>query len=487
MSPPRRFLLWILLVLALFTIIFLRAPNVLLLPALQVEDGSYIFAHFYQHRGFEQLFRFQDNYVHLTSNIIAYCSVRLPTRLIPYGITWAPLFLTVATYALFFNTRYRRFVPSDTCRGVTCVLFALAPISSFHHLSHTDYSHWTTLLLLILLSVRPLPDKPWQRYVSWAICNLLIWGSPLAILVLPLPIYFICIRERDRLLYTTLLVNLIAHHFLGVEGASIFAGLNVLGIARTIAESSLYTLYIIARTAFRTAFGSPLLAWADRHIWSLPVYWALFLVLTTSVLFRIKRRPRTPILFLLYIIYGVTFLTVIGRGYENVDMDDAPRYVYIQSLAFLVLFVILATEITRLTVRRLRGTRTRTALRLRWGDTQAFVLAALIGYYFLLNTQLGYYLAANTTVGGPYRYSDPQNGRIVRDFFDELATIEDKTGTRSGICLVAEKKDDWSIVIDTRSKTFARSGGPLSYGPTRPTTCLKVNSHGVTRVNAPEQ
>jgi len=60
-----------------------------------------------------------------------------------------------------------------------------------------------------------------------------------------------------------------------------------------------------------------------------------------------------------------------------------------------------------------------------------------------------------------YGYTDPDNGRIVHEFFRELASIEEKTGTRDGIYLVADKKNDWPIVLDTRNAPATEtSGGP---------------------------
>lgn len=452
MSLPRRFLQWALLLLTLFAVIFLRAPDTLLHPALQVEDGAYVFPYFYQHRGLEQIFHRTDRYVHLTSNLIGYCSARLPTRLIPYGLTWFPLFLALAAYSVFFSTRYRPCLPSDQGRAVTCVLFALAPISSFHHLSHTDYSHWNALLLLILLSIRPLPRRSWRRYSYWASCNVLVWGSPLSLLVLPLTIYFLVVRTKHRLLQTILIVNLVAHHFLGVEAAQVFSGLDILGRARETGRAFGYTVVIAARAAFRTAVGSPLLAWAERHMWFLILFWAVLIVAATSLIVWTRPRSRAPVLVLFYFICGVTFLEVVGRSYGLISaIDDSPRYVYIQSLAFLALFVTFATGITRRVRRRLPGASTSALADSKWRRTETLILAAIVGHYFLLNMQLGYYVPLNSTAGGPYNYADRENGRIVHEYFKRLAAMEDRAGARAGICLAAEKKRDWAISIDTRA------------------------------------
>jgi len=452
MIQQRRHLLWMFLILAVFAIIFLRAPEVLLLPSLQVEDGSQVFAHFYQHRGPEQILRFKGGYLPLIANIIGYCSIRLPTRLIPYGLTWIPLIITLATYCLFFATRYRQWLSSDQSRAVTCILFALAPVTQFHLLAHTDYSIWNTFLLLILLSVCRLPKRPWLKYPYWILCNLLIWSHPLTVLIFPLAAYFMFKDKCDRGLYAVILLNLIAHQAFGVE-SQVFSGLSAAGQAIKLGRTGIWTFVIIGETAFRTAFGALLFAWTAEHMWLLLVGWTAFLAVSTTVVFRKAPQSRIPIVFILYLIFGTTFLNVLSRGYEVAgDLNYSPRYIYIQSVSFLVLFVILVTCLTESRPDLATPLKTRNSHSLASNNHYLFLMLLLLAHYFLLNTQFGHYFVTNTKLTGPYHYSDPENGRIVRDFFAELAQMEKRNGSYVGIYLVAEKKNDNPIVIDTRAE-----------------------------------
>ena len=81
---------WALVVLAIFLIIFLRTPEAVLQPSLEAEDGTFVFPYYYANRGAVDLLRLQGGYIPLALNLIAYLSVRLPTRFIPFGFALAP-------------------------------------------------------------------------------------------------------------------------------------------------------------------------------------------------------------------------------------------------------------------------------------------------------------------------------------------------------------------------------------------------------------
>ena len=73
-QPARRSraLAWAGLLAAIFLVIFLRSPSVLLLPSLEAEDGTFVFAHFYVHRAASEILRFKSGYIPLFANAIAY-------------------------------------------------------------------------------------------------------------------------------------------------------------------------------------------------------------------------------------------------------------------------------------------------------------------------------------------------------------------------------------------------------------------------------
>lgn len=129
--------------------------------------------------------------------MIGFLSVRLPTRAIPYGLTWVPLLITLTAYGLFFSRRYRCVLESDLARAVVCLLFCLAPLAQFHLLSHTDYSIWNMLLLLILMSALPLPQGRTWGMIYWLLLNLLAWSHPLTILILQFQMALF-VRDKSR-------------------------------------------------------------------------------------------------------------------------------------------------------------------------------------------------------------------------------------------------------------------------------------------------
>ncbi|MEZ4663168.1 MAG: hypothetical protein R2911_36945 [Caldilineaceae bacterium] len=432
------------------------------MPALQVEDGAQVFAHFYQHRGAAEIWRMKGGYIPLVANLIGYVAVRFPTRTIPYVLTWLPLLITLAAYSLFFNRRYRTILAAEQTRAVVCVLFCLAPIAQFHLLSHTDYSIWNTFLLLILMSVLPVPTNRVRGLLYGLLMNLLVWSHPLTVLVLPFQVYLWVKDKPGRVLYTLTIVNIVVHQIIGVEPNGMFTNLGPLDIGLTMAKAGVWTLVITAKTAFRAAFGHPLFMWAEQNMWSLFVYWVLFLAIITGMVFWKRRAYRPLIVATVYFIFSVTFMSVLNRGYARVgNIDHSPRYVYIQSLAFLVLFGGLVDALLRQRVQTphllAQGERVELAHTFNVGNAVSFngwanlAFAIIVLHYFLLNTQLGHYFMTKRASQSPYLYADPNNGAIVYQFFQELAQAEIEHKGRTGIWMVAEKIDDWPIEIDTRS------------------------------------
>ncbi|MDH4101477.1 MAG: hypothetical protein OEV28_12990, partial [Nitrospirota bacterium] len=248
--------------LCLFFIIFLRAPQVLLMPSLQADDGINVFAYFYENPEPENIFRFKAGYIPLLANLIGYISIKLPTSLIPYGMTWLPLLITLAAYSLLFNTGYRQWLESDLSRAAACILFALAPLSQFLLLAHTDYSIWNTLLLLILLSVMPLPESARWKYPWWVLTGVLIWSHPLTILVLPFHAYFFLRDKQNRAFYALTILNLLLHMAFGVQDTQVAETSSLLALGK----AAIWSVGITGQIAFRTAFGPHLYNWASQQM-----------------------------------------------------------------------------------------------------------------------------------------------------------------------------------------------------------------------------
>jgi hypothetical protein len=451
-------LAWIGLFFAALAIVFLRAPEMVLAPSLLFDEGSKVFAYFYEQRGLAEILRFKSGYLPLFGNLIGYIAVRLPTRAIPYALAGSAVLITGLTYSLFFARFFRRWIPSDLDRALICLLFALAPISDCLLVTMSDYSLWNLLAALILLTVwRPTQRTGWRLLHGFA-CNLLVWSHPLTIIIAPVVLWR-AFKDRENLaFYRLLFFNVVVHQVFGVAGIVTTQGLwdHGTGVALAVSftskflHSCAWTLQIIAATAFRTAFGSPCFASVVRDGPALLIIWTGFLIAASLLIACKIPRTRPLLIFLACLIASVTFLSCFLR-YEDVNNDPmhfisySPRYIYLQSLCFLLLFGTLVTagwEVVRGKVTEPPGE--------GWFKRLAFLpLAALVCHYYILNTQFGHYLVGNTQRAGPYYDPDPQNGLIVREFFSKLADEEKAHGSWHGIQLTAQKVNDWPITVNT--------------------------------------
>jgi hypothetical protein len=450
---------WVALTCAIAFVIFARSPDVLLLPSLEAEDGAYVFQHFYTARDAAEIMRFKSGYVPLIANLIAYMSVRLPTRTIPYGLAWIPFAITLAAYTRLFGASFREWIGPASTRALVCVLFALAPLGQWHLLAHTDYSIWNTFLLLILLTVTPRSPKRWRTYVGWTVANLLVWSHPLTILVAPI-VAIRLVREAElRLIAAGTLLNLAVHQFLGTEPTGIFAGLSWIACVAKISNAALATITIVCGTAFRAAFGPVASAWTEVHRIAIPVAWTLFVVAGVAFTCWKSRRLRPVVALLSYFVLSVGFFSVLVRdSLVAPQLNLAPRYIYLPSLAFVLVFVLIGDFWLR---------RYESAARVR-----AVAFGVVVLWYGALNAQLGHYFVANSAATrpaegawSPYVQAHEENGRIIRDFFAELAEIEARTGTREGIVLVADKRNDWPIRLGPKPERRRSRATPLPSDP----------------------
>ena len=452
-----RWISWILLLGAVGSILFLRAPETILSPALLFDDGQKVFAYFYEHRSAAEILRFRSGYIPLIGNLIGYLSVRLPTRWIPYGLAGSAFLISVATYSFFFARPFRRWVPSDLNRALTCLLFALAPVSDCFLLTVADYSLWNLLVLLILLTAIPPPEKlPW-KYLHIALCNLLVWSHPLSFIILPVVVWFALRKREHRLFYRVLIFNLVVHQIFGVAGIVTTRGLwltqGSVSVVHKFLLSSWWTIQLVPSIAFRTAFGEPVFKEAIKLFPVLFFVWAGILAVGVCHVFRRLGRVRPLLLYLTYLIVAVTFLSCLLR-YQRVHDDPfafiifSPRYIYVQSLSFLLIYAILISALFQLRVAAAQARPQQARVRRLDSRWLNLPLTLLLVHYFYLNTQFGYFVR-NASRTGPYHTAEPGNGLIVRRFFAQLAELEARQGSREGIHLEAPKRNDWPIVIDT--------------------------------------
>jgi hypothetical protein len=74
----------------------------------------------------------------------------------------------------------------------------------------------------------------------------------------------------------------------------------------------------------------------------------------------------------------------------------------------------------------------------------------ILAYYFVLNVVNGDYIHLNIDQKSGYRYAGyhyahPENGRIVKEFFADLADAEELHPDRRDFYLIAQKINDWPI------------------------------------------
>jgi len=453
-----RWAAWIALSVALAGIIFLRAPEMVLAPALLFDEGAKVFSYFYEHRDAAEILRFKSGYVPLIGNLIGYIAVRVPTRAIPYAFVGSAILIAAFAYSLFFLSAFRRWVPSDLERALICILFALAPISDCLLVTMSDYSTWNLLAALVLLTLCPPPAKRGWRYAHALVCNLLVWSHPLTILIAPVVVWYALKNKQHRMFYHVLLFNLVVHQVFGVAGIVTMQGLWEhggklhIGFASQFLHSCLWTGQIIVATAFRTAFGSPLFEWAIRERPSLLLIWMAGVIAACYFIARRVPRLRALLAFTGYLIISLTFLSCFLR-YEDIHDDPiafiiySPRYIYLQSLCFLLLYGTIIAAGWELGFSFLRGRNLPIGRRLN--QLTIVPLAALLCHYYILNTQFGHYFVRNTQRASPYYDPDARNGVIVREFFARLDEMEQRLGSRKGIQLTADKVNDWPISIDT--------------------------------------
>jgi hypothetical protein len=448
---------WGALFITVWAIIFLRAPEMVLAPPLLYDEGPKVFANFYEHRELAQLVRFKAGYIPLIANIIGYAAVRMPTRAIPYVFVGSAVLITTITCCLFFARWFRAWFPADLERWLICVMFALAPIANCLLITTVDYSLWNLLVALILVTVcRPPQTRGW-RYLHAFVCNLLVWAHPLAIVIAPLVIWRLLKEERNRDVYLLLFCNLLLHQLFGVAGILTMRGLWQGHASASLApgnflDACVWTGQIIATTAFRTAFGPAMLNWALHAQPLLVVIWLVTLAASLFLVARSVPRTRPVIAYTGYLIVTVTFLCCFLR-YNYVHRDPigfvsyASRYIYVQSLCFLLLFATLLSGVAELVCKHTR-LKSREVIGRTSSWAASVLLLALVCHYFILNTRFGYFVKSSER-GGPYYDSDRRNGTVVRQFFSRLAEMEQERGSYKGIQLTARKVNDWSFRVDT--------------------------------------
>lgn len=418
-------LLW----LGILVLLAVRSWGAVSLPALSAEDGTKVFAYFFQNRGLSALFLPKGGYTTLVANAIGFTSVRLPPTWIPYALAWCPLLLASLAYSLLALPGFRSWIPSDSRRIGICLALAANPVGGSLLVANTDYSTWNTLWIFFLLSIVPLATRPVAKAAHVATLAILTWSHPMTILAAPF--YVVNARSanrEDRLIYVLQLVHLLLHQVYGTDPMLVrvtLARFSSIPISELVMLRGVDAVEIVMRRVFgRTFFGDSVVDSITNH------YPAVLYVLAGAILLEVALhwdRAKRVAVPCLYVAAAITFSSLMSRWGYGVGAigEKAPyagRYGYLPSIA-----------VTTLVVDRLADW----ALR-RERILKAAVVGAAICWLGIRNTQ-----ELST-----YEFSRSENGRIVRECFERLA--EAGRTNAHGIVVRCEKvHGDWPFEVVT--------------------------------------
>lgn len=420
---------YVILVLILFTIIVIRAPEATLLPIMRVEDGTMIYSYFHHCRHPLEIFRHKAGYMPLIPNIIGYFSAPLPPTLVPYYYAWIPLLIALTAYSIFFSRKYRTYVPSDALRFFICIGIALNPFAAHHFTSNVDYSIWNLLLILTFLSAVRFPNKLKTPY--FIVYVLLICSHPLSILILPWLLYAIYKDRTNRTYYVLLIFILFCYAFWGASTGN------------PVKDGNFISKFIIAIKAYTSQF--VMVSMYGLHAYeyfynNFAFFPYLFFIIFILALYYVFKKQGITI-SMLFLSFYYTFLTLLAsilcRSSEvnNFLSKGTIRktysyitYIFCTMVIISLLFFFITSFLTKL----------------RFSYTKARIYAALIitGYFALLNLP-----------NSRAYYTSIEEGLKIKNFFQEYQTaIVKNNGRRAGIklLLMRVKPDgtNWPIIID---------------------------------------
>lgn len=427
---------FVLLVLAIATLSFLREPGGYLSPILAYEDGRDVFAFYYNHPEPGSILRSYNGYVSFLPNLWGWLVMRGPVELAPYLLAGGPLLLSSLAFAFFALPIFRPFVPSDRARAGIALVAAAAPLTNYLYLGNTMYSVWSLLVLLVLAALAPTPRTVAGTVAAGTGQALAIVSHPLSLLVAP--VYLARAFAEARLGFEPRPRPRLARaYFLALTGAA--ALYQVAGVSREAVSSpglgdTLYLTYrfLLERVVFGTLFGdgaARALRRAGHEGWIAGLALAVLAILAVALWLarrRFGRIERFAGLYLAWIVVGLTTLYVIGRSPDLsiLGSDRAFRYFWTQRVLFVILLGALGH---RLLSPMLAGR--------PWGVKLVplvLVAAALV--------------ALHRDNLSPYRVR-PAQGAEVRAFTAEIARLETAHGGRRDVSARLER-GPWTLEID---------------------------------------
>lgn len=421
---------WVWAVLVVAVIVCWRSHQRLLAPTMQVEDGASIFAHFYVNRDWIELVRFKAGYIPFLPNLLGYLFVRLPATYNPYLFTIVPTIFTIFAYSLFAFPRYRALVPDDRIRALTVTAIALAPIGQYFLLSHTDYSIWNALYLLLIWSFLPFADTRLRAYGAFGVQQILVWTNPLSFVAAPLNVlHFLEGRGRQRLLQLGMVVSHALHIKFGLAERKEGPASRILQLDQEMLQR--FYAHVVEHELFRAVFGPDVVDLAsERAPWSIPVFGCVVFALLLWALLRPSAYvSRRALLMTVFAILTLTWIILVSRSDRAIARGW--RYVYVQCIFCVVLWCLLLGQLVR-------------AMLARWKFyRQGFAL----GYPGLVAT---WFALQNVSEPGGYAASFQRNVDNVRKCMRDIEKQEARNGGPCGIRVTCKKRRDWPIRIKTK-------------------------------------
>ena len=175
---------------AVFTISFIiiglkNSFHEVIYPILPAEDGKFLFQVFYNDHELKDIFRVYSGYVSLLPNLLAYCLTWLPVKIIPSSFSLISLFITAATYSLFYKLS-ERIYHDKFFSAYVLIIICMLPLGNLWLIGSLAYQSWNFFLTLLLLYFLPVPQRLAPQFFYILLINLLIWSHPLSLIVVPL-------------------------------------------------------------------------------------------------------------------------------------------------------------------------------------------------------------------------------------------------------------------------------------------------------------
>lgn len=329
-------------------ILIARAPQAILHPILFGEDGTILFADFYNGQGLKALTALYSGYISLLPRLAGYVISFFPTAWRPHLFILVPMAATAFAFSLFALPVFRRFVASDAQRGLICVGLAVMPLGNAAKIGATGYIQWPAgiVLCLFLLSEAAVSLATVSGIGLFAALAVLIWSNPISVALAPLFLYeAFRLRTADRPTAAFHLMLFGACALYAVFGRDPSAGarnIDILG-------ASISTLRGVAeRIVYETSFGvRSRMDLIDSSRWYVIYPAAAIVVAGIAAALRQRLRDNAGLRrFVVKCLYAIGAITLFCAVFRTVDLDTAlgRRYTYIQAALFALLLLIALTD-----------------------------------------------------------------------------------------------------------------------------------------------